>query len=128
MDAETKAKWKRAEELVGESADLDPGDAAIMFMVASIISQRKYYNDIVYKTLNGEEIIGIEDIQDVDVFRSIKAILGNRHDTLVTEFMKSKSFTHMFNEALLSGLTDILHRMVLAVTLKNKIGDKFYEV
>lgn len=107
---------------------MNPGDAAVMFILAAVLMQKKFYLNIVSKTLNGEAIPGIEEIQDLKTFRMIKELTGSGFPDLHKKFMESPVFLRQINDSLINELNDIVHRMVLAVMLKEKIGDKFYDV
>lgn len=128
MISETRAKWKRAEELVVEAGDMEVGDAAIMFVLAAVFCQRKFYNEVVGATLRGEEYPGMAEFQDLQTFRMIKATFGKDFESSVAAFMKSPPYMKVLNDSVVKELQDVVHRMVLAVMLKEKIGDKFYDV
>lgn len=127
-----QAKWKRAEELVGEAGDMDPGDAALMFVIAAIMSQKKYYDEIVRKTLDGEVVHEVEHLQDLEMFRVVKHIIGPAaHAKARDHFLESALYAKNRNDAVVRSMTDAVHRLTLALMLKEELekkGGSLYDV
>jgi hypothetical protein len=126
MDAKLEeAKWKRAGELVVEAGDMNPGDAAIMFLIAAVQAQRTYYDDIILRTLNGEDIPGLKEEQEIEVFRIIRTVLGEaKYAEARDGFLKSPLYRTHYNQAVRNGLTFTLNRLVLAVELNETLRPK----
>lgn len=127
-EATQRAKWKRARELVGEAGDMDPGDASIMFVIAAVYSQRKYYDKVVRDTLDGKAIEGLESIQDLAMFRLLRSALGPKFEEAKEGFINSEMFKNEVERVLTYELIDIVKRMVIAVKLHDVLDERGVEL
>jgi hypothetical protein len=110
-----QAKWKRAQDVFNESCDMDPGDAAIMFVIAAVKAQTAYYDGIVRRTMNGEEIPELAPVQDVEFFRAMREILKpGRYKEQVEGFLASSMYRTYLSKAVQTSLLDAVERLVLA--------------
>lgn len=112
-DSLEKAKIRRAKELVLEAADMDPSDAAIMFLLAAHFAQYNSVVSAVKKGLAGEPI-GKKTAED-DFFKTITSMPGIQDR--IAEFQKSRDFREFSTKATLESIKKTSSRVGVAFVL-----------
>ena len=116
-----KAKIKRARELVGEASDMDPGDAAIMFLLASIEAQHKALSDIAGKAIRGEPIEGAPI--DTWFFKEVKKMMGPDFEKTIKGFTDSPIYKRNLLEATVKAMQENLLKCTIAYIGIAKLQD-----